>query len=122
MEKSTVCLCTIFKVRTNAWIGTSFLTPFTKSRQQKSTIISSTNINEESSNSTHEEAREAKPLESEVQDENNENERVVEDSATDELLVVDRSLTRTKVFNRKCKEVDPLKTCAIEYLTSKYRS
>ncbi|KAK9729010.1 BESS motif [Popillia japonica] len=100
----------------------AFLTPFTKSRQQKSSIPSSTNINEETSNSTHEEAIEVEPPESEVQDENNENERVVEDSARGELLVVDGSLTRHKVSNRKRKEVDPLEKCAIEYFTSKNRS
>ncbi|KAK9736422.1 hypothetical protein QE152_g12499 [Popillia japonica] len=76
--------------------------------KKKSSIPSSTNINEETSNSTHEEAIEVEPPESEVQDENNENECVVEDSATDELLVVDSSLTPNKVLNRKPKEVDPL--------------
>ncbi|KAI4455461.1 madf domain transcription factor [Holotrichia oblita] len=99
----------------------AFLTPFTKSKQQESSIPSPTNINEETSNSTHEEAREAELPESEVQDENNENERAVEDAAA-ELLVVDSSLTRNKVSSRKRKEVDPLEKCAVEYFTSKNRS
>ncbi|KAF5294415.1 hypothetical protein FQA39_LY13400 [Lamprigera yunnana] len=100
-----------------------FLTPFTKCRQQKSSIPSSTNVNEETSISTHEEATEREPPESEVQDENYENERVLEESTIDEsLLVFESSLTGNKVSHGKYKEVDPLEKYAIDYFTSKKRT
>ncbi|KAF5281944.1 hypothetical protein FQA39_LY00468 [Lamprigera yunnana] len=101
----------------------AFLTPFTKCRQQKSSIPSLMNINEETSSSTYEEATEREPPESEVQDENYENERVVEESAIDEsLLVLESSLSRNKVSNGKRKKVDPLEKCAIDCFTSKKRT
>ncbi|KAF5278022.1 hypothetical protein FQR65_LT15822 [Abscondita terminalis] len=88
-------------------------------RQQKSNIPSSDTVIEEIYSSTQE-ATETEP--SEVLEENEENEQLVEDSSRNEsLLVAEDSLTRNKGFTKKRKELDPLEKCAIDYFTSKKR-
>lgn len=96
-----------------------FLTPFTKSRQQKGSIPSPINTNEETSSSIHREVPETEPSEFELQHENSENNDVVEESATNESLLAPKTLT--KVSTTKRKQVDPLEKCAIDYFTSKKR-
>ncbi|KAF5274421.1 hypothetical protein FQR65_LT04337 [Abscondita terminalis] len=87
--------------------------------QQKSNISSSDTVIEEIYSSTQE-ATETEP--SELLEENEENEQLVEDSSRNEsLLVAEDSLTRNKGFTKKRKELDPLEKCAIDYFTSKKR-
>ncbi|XP_050316188.1 uncharacterized protein LOC126750584 [Anthonomus grandis grandis] len=95
-----------------------FLLPFTKSRQQKGSIPSPKNINEETNNiSTQEESSDIEPPE--IHDKNDLNRDAFEESST--LLVTESALTRNKSSAKKRKEVDSPKKCAIDYFTSKSR-
>lgn len=97
-----------------------FLLPFTKSRQQKSSIPPPKNINEETYISTQEESAEIELPE--VHDENVINKDAFEKYSTNEpLLVTESVLTCNKSSTKKRKEVDPLEKCAIDYFTSKSR-
>ncbi|XP_074026464.1 uncharacterized protein, partial [Leptinotarsa decemlineata] len=98
-----------------------FLLPFTKSRQQKGSIPSPKNKNEETYISTQEESTEIEPPE--VHDENDLNKDAFEESSTNEpLLVTESALIRNKSSTKNRKEEGPLEKCAIDYFTSKSRA